>query len=506
SPSTSSGRTGRPQGPLFVGLDIGTSGVKAAVVDTGGTVVALATAPCEVQRPKPGHVEQDPEEYWSAAARCILQALRAPGVEAGRVAAVASCGHAPTLVLLDRGGAPVRAAIVWQDTRAVAEAEALAADPGQAQLTEWLGVRWPVDASMPAARFAWLRRHEPEVLSRVATALLPKDYVHLRLTGEAASDAWSAKGLVHQRTLKPVAALLERVGVSPSVAPRTYQADGVVGRVHAAGAEATGLSAGIPVVAGWTDAMAAMLGTGALGRAGLACDVSGTSEVIGLTSNGLPGDTGPLMAASILDSGRWMVYGPTQASNGSLVWAQRTLGIDNLPRALAEAEALPGEREVVFLPYLQGERAPLWDPRARGAFFGLSVEHGPTHLVRAVLDGVACSVRHVLSAAEAACGGRALEVRVAGGGARMAAWNRIKATACGRAFRPCRTSENGALGAAMLAALGSGTFMDVRSASDAMVQLEEPVLPDERQREGYDRLFERYVALWPRVRDLVTRS
>ena len=493
--------------PLFVGVDIGTSGVKAMVVDTVGNVLALTARACEVQRPRPGLVEQDPEDYWSAATGCIGEALGAPGVDARRVAAVASCGHAPTLVLLDEQGEPIRPAMVWQDTRAVAEAEAMALDPGQDRLTEWLGVRWPVDASMPAARFLWLRRHEPETLARLATALLPKDYVHLRLTGERATDAWSAKGLVHQGTLAPIEPLLALAGVAGSVVPRTLQADGVVGRVTETGASATGLPRGIPVVAGWTDAMAAMLGTGALGAAGLACDVSGTSEVIGLTADALPDDVGPLMAASILGSGRWMVYGPTQASNGSLVWALRTLRMDgDLSDALAAAEAVGGERDLIFLPYLQGERAPLWDPRARGAFFGLSVEHGPAHLVRAVLDGVACSVWHVLSEAERATSRTAKEVRVAGGGARMAAWNRIKASVSGRPFRPCRTSENGALGAAMLAALGSGVFEDARAAGDAMVQLEEPVLPNEAQREAYDRLFTRYVALWPRVSDLVTRT
>ena len=494
--------------PLFVGLDIGTSGVKAGVVDVSGEVLALATAACEVQRPRPGFVEQDPEDYWTAAVGCIREALSAPGIDARRVAAIASCGHAPTLVLLDRHGVPVRPAIVWQDTRAAAEATALAADPGAAQLAEWLGVRWPVDASMPAARFLWLRRHEPETLARVAKALLPKDYVHLRLTGEAASDAWSAKGLVHQVTLAPIEPLFELAGLPAGVAPRALQADGVIGRVTVEGAASTGLPSGIPVVAGWTDAMAAMLGTGALGRPGLACDVSGTSEVIGLTTEGRPDETGPLMAASILGSGRWMVYGPTQASNGSLVWAMRTLGLEaDWAGALAAAERLTGaEDELLFLPYLQGERAPLWDPRARGAFFGLSMEHGPSHLIRAVLDGVACSVWHVLSLAERAAGAPAEEVRVAGGGARMPGWNRIKASVSGRPFRACRTSENGVLGAAMLAALGSGRFADARAAGDAMVRLEEPVLPDEALRAGYDRLFERYVTLWPRVSDLVTRT
>lgn len=490
--------------PLFVGVDIGTSGVKVGVVDAGGEILALTTAPCAVDRPRPGFVEQNPEDYWTVVVGCVREALEAPGVDAQRVAALSSCGHAPTLVLLDARGRPVRPAILWQDTRAAREAEALANDPGPERLAEWLGVRWPVDASLPAARFLWLRRHEPGELARVAKALLPKDYVHLRLTGEASTDAWSGKGLVNQRTLQPIEPLFALSGMPPDVAPRAVAASGVVGRVHAEGAAATGLPAGIPVVAGWTDAMAAMLGTGALGEAGLACDVSGTSEVIGLTAAERPADTGPLMAADVLASGRWMVYGPTQASGGSLGWILRTLGLeDDTAGALERAAGVPaGADGLVFLPYLQGERAPLWDPRARGGLVGLTTAHGPEHLVRAVLEGVACSVWHVLGAAERAVGETTREVRVAGGGARMAGWNRIKASVSGRRFRPCATAENGVLGAAMLAALGSGAYADATAAGRAMVRLDEPVEPDVEAAGVYRRLFERYIALWPRIAEV----
>ena len=491
--------------PLFVGLDIGTSGVKAGVVSARGEILALATKPCTVDRPKPGFVEQDPESYWLAARSCVREALAAPGVDARDVVALSSCGHAPTLVLLDGRDLPVRPAIVWQDTRATAEAERLARDPGPEAMESLLGVRWPVDASLPAARFLWLRAHEPAVLSRVRTAFLPKDYVHFKLTGERATDAWSAKGLVHQGTLEPVGQLLEMAGVSESVAPRAHAAHNVIGRVNEGGGDATGLPVGTPVVAGWTDAMAAMLGSGALGHPGVACDVSGTSEVIGLTAASKPADSGPLMAADILGSGRWMVYGPTQASGGSLGWVLRTLGLggDAAGATSLAADVPAGADGLVFLPYLQGERAPLWDPRARGALVGLATSHEPAHLVRAVLEGVACSVWHVLSAAERATGERAREVRVAGGGARMTLWNQIKADVSGRRFRPCVATENGVLGAAMLAALGSANFANAAQAGDAMVKLDAPIEPNVEVGGVYRRLFERFVALWPRAADLI---
>jgi xylulokinase len=500
------------RGPLFIGLDIGTSAVKAGLVDAHGTILALTTAPCSVSRPQPGWAEQDPADYWTGAVTCIRELLATPGVVPSQIVALASCGHAPTLVLLDEHRRPVRPAIIWQDTRAAAEAAALAQDPGTDALAVHYGTRWPVDASQPPARFRWLARHEPETLRSVRTALLPKDYVHLQLTGEAATDAWSGKGLVHQETLQPVAALRDLCGVDPSVAPRALMPGGVVGHVNPDAARETGLAPGTAVVAGWTDAMAAMLGTGALGYPGMGCDVSGTSEVIGLTFAKKPSTTGPLMAAEVAGSGRYMVYGPTQASGASLGWALRTLGGATTPGgaplsqedALAEAgRAAPGAAGLLFLPYLQGERAPIWDPRARGGFFGLTAAHERGDLFRAVLEGVACSVRHVLGASEAIAGTEAGEVRVAGGGARITLWNQTKADVLNRPLRPCATAENGVIGTAMLAALGAGIYPDVATAGDAMVALQEPVLPDPAHRETYETLFRRYIALYPRIADVV---
>lgn len=487
----------------LIGLDIGTSACKAGLVNTSGEIIALATTACDVSRPHAGWAEQDSRAYWEAAVRCIRELLTSPRAEPRRIAGLASCGHAPTMVLLDDRHEPVRPAILWQDTRAVAEAEELAAHPGTDVLAGWLGVRWPVDASMPAARFRWLGKHEPAALTRTRLVLLPKDYVHLRLTGSASTDVWSAKGLVHQQTRDPIGPLLEWAGVGTQIVPPALVPSEIMGHVSATASEETGVPIGTPVIAGWTDAMAAMLGSGALGLTGVACDVSGTSEVIGLTHWRRPVDTGPLMAAAILDSGRWMVYGPTQASGGSLSWALRALGDPTPDQALAEAaQAEPGAAGVLFLPYLQGERAPLWDPRARGAFVGLTTVHERRHLLRAVLEGVACSVRHVLSAAEASTGATADEVRVAGGGARVPTWNQIKADVTGRIFRPCTTTENGVLGAAMLAAIGAGLFDGAAAAGQAMVSLEAPVLPDSTRHELYETTFERYIAAYPRLRGL----
>jgi xylulokinase len=227
--------------------------------------------------------------------------------------------------------------------------------------------------------------------------------------------------------------------------------------------------------------------------------------VVGLTLAERPRETGPLLTAPVVDTGRWQLYGPTQSSGGSLGWALQALASPALEagQALALAEAAPpGAEGLVFLPYLEGERAPLWDPRARGAFVGLTSSHGQAHLLRAVLEGVACSVRHILHTAEELSASRTDELRVAGGGSRLALWNRIKADVVGRPVRPCVTSENGVLGAAMLASVGAGIYRDVTAAGAGMVQLQAGVEPDPATAEAYDRLYARYVALYPRLKGL----
>jgi xylulokinase len=491
--------------PQLIGLDVGTTSCKAGLFDARGNLIALASAPHGVRRWGDGRVEQDAEWYWDGAVRCLRELLAAPGADRRHLVGMSACGQAPTMILLDGAGAPVRPAILWQDTRAAAEAAALAEDPGRDVLAAWLGVPWPVDASLPLARLLWLRRHEPESVAQARLVLLPKDFVQLRLTGAVATDTWSGKGLVHQGTRQPIGALRALTGLDLGAVPPALASDEVMGRVSAAGAAATGLPEGLPVAAGWTDAMAAMLGSGGLDRAGLAADVSGTSEVVGLTLGARPAAAGPLLTAPVVDSGRWQLYGPTQSSGGSLGWALQAFASPALETEAALVEAAtapPGAGGVLFLPYLEGERAPLWDPRARGAFVGLGSAHSRAHLLRAVLEGVACSVRHILHTAEALAGAPAAELRVAGGGSRLALWNQIKADAVGRPVRACVTSENGVLGAAMLAAVGAGVYGDVTAAGEAMVQLLDPLAPDPETAATYDRLYERYVALYPRIKDL----
>jgi xylulokinase len=485
---------------VLLGIDVGTSAAKAALHRPDGELVAEAVEPCRVERPRPGWVEQDPEEIWRAARLAARAALaRLDGRD--EVAAVGVCGHSPTLVLVDRDGQAVRPAILWQDRRAAAEAAELAERlPGE-RMAALLGGRLPGGPSFPHPRLLWLQRHEPSALERAWRALDTKDWVNFRLTGEAASDPWSAKGLANMRSGEPIAAWADLLGVDPALAPPTRRPSQPCGRVTAAAASELGLRAGTPVAIGWTDGACAMLGTGCF-AAPSAFDAAGTSEVVGLTVPDPPDDPRLLVAPG--PDPRWtLVMGPTQAGGGSVAWAAALLGLATAAVAELAAGAPPGAGGVLFLPYLEGERAPLWDPHARGVFFGLGIAHGRAELARAVFEGVGHSVRHVLETIEHATGARPTELRVCGGGAREPFWNQLKADLTGLTVRTTAQPETSALGAAMLAGVAGGVFASMDQAA-SMVRLGAAYEPHPTP--SYESAHRTYRDLYPRLRDLFDRG
>jgi xylulokinase len=485
---------------LLLGIDVGTTNAKAALYALDGEPVAEASVPCRVERPRDGWVEQDAEEIWRAAGEAVRGALASAGGE-DRVAAIGVCGHSPTLILLDADGRPVRPAIIWQDRRAAAEAEEIRSRVPDEEMVGLLGGRLPFGPSFPHPRLLWLRRHEPEALGRARVALDTKDWVNFRLTGARCSDPWSAKGLANMQTGRPIAAWRDLLDVDPSIAPPTRSPAAACGRVAPAAAAALGLPAGVPVATGWTDGGCAMLGTGCFAAEATAYDVAGTSEVIG-TVVPRPCQDGRFQNAPGPDPGWTLLMGPTQTSGAALLWAARLLGVEAGELARLAAQAAPGAGGVVFLPYLEGERAPIWDPDARGVLFGLATSHGRPEVARAVLEGVACAVRHVLETFEEATGRRLRSLRVCGGGAREPLWNQIKADLTGRRVQALASPETAATGAAMLAAVAGGLAPSLDAAASSLVRLGSAYDPDIRLAGTYDATFATYVALYPRLRDL----
>jgi xylulokinase len=487
---------------VVIGVDLGTTGCKAGAFSLSGELLGQGFCSCSVNRPLPNWVEQDCWQYWESAAGAIRQALAS--IEPSAVIGLACCGHTPSLVLLDDDGRPVRPAIIWQDSRASAEASTLEQEIGAEQWKDWLGLDLPRNASYPPARLRWLRTHEPAALLKTRQLLQPKDYLNYLLTGKIASDYWGSKGIVHLSTGEPIAAYRSALGIDPALAPPCRHPHHLLGLLSSESASALGLAKGVPVATGWTDALCGMLGTGALAQSGSAFDIAGTSEIVGLTSSNEPVNHAGVLVAPVLDTDLRVVYGPTQTSGGAVDWFVSTFLSKQGARESVAVDDLPASNsaDLLFLPYLEGERAPIWDPKARGVFFGVSLEHTKTDFLRAVLEGVAFSIRHVLETAEQATGLTAGTLHLSGGGATSAIWNQIKSDVLGRTVQPTFVRDAGTLGAAMLAALAVHAFSDLKEASAAMVRQRPPVLANDQMSIRYDQLYRTYRELYRRVRDL----
>jgi xylulokinase len=469
--------------PAVLAIDLGTTSLKAGLVGLDGTLIASAQARTGAMTGyATGRAEQDPEAWWVAAA-AVGQELVAH--DDANVVAIAADGHGPTLTAVDSAGRPTRPAITWLDARATAELDELAAATG---LRGWaLGV-------LPAA--LWVARNEPSVAARTAWYLNTWEFLALRLTGCAATTTVAGQQL-------PSSDTLAAAGLDPARVPQQVAAGSVLGGLSIEAARELGLQPGIPVVAGVVDAFASFHGAGLLAP-GDAIDTGGASGGFGVYWNQPVEADGSFCTPAPLD-GLYIVGGAMAATGRALDWFVDDVLGGAIPLATVVEEAAatpPGADGLVFLPYLAGERSPIWDPEARGAFVGLTVRHGRAHMVRAILEAAALAIRHV-AAPILAAGVTVGEMRLCGGPARSAAWNRIKADVTGFTVAVPRVLETAVVGSAILAATGIGAYPDARTAIAAMTRLDQRLEPNRALRGLYDELFETYVAIHPAIRPIV---
>jgi len=418
---------------LFLGIDVSTTGAKALLIDEKGAVVATVTTPLTLQTPKPLWSEQDPGEWWAGTVTSTRRALAEAGAKADEVAAVGLTGQMHGLVLLDADRKVLRPAILWNDQRTGPECEEIHRRVGTAELIREVGNIALTGFTAP--KILWVRKHEPEVYRRARLVLLPKDYVRLRLTGEAAMDKADGSGTIlfdlKKRTWSR--RVLEKLEIPAEWMPPTFEGPEATGRVTAAAAAETGLKEGTPVMAGGGDQSAGAVGAGAV-RPGVVSLTLGTSGVVFATTDApLVEPEGRLHAFCHAVPGKWHFMGVTLAAAGSLQWYRDTLApSEGFDAIVAEAERAPaGSEGLLFLPYLSGERTPYPDPLARGSFVGLTLRHRRAHMTRAVLEGVAFSMKDCFGLLQGAGLGAVREVRIAGGGAKGPLWRRIVASVLG---------------------------------------------------------------------------
>jgi xylulokinase len=489
---------------LLVGLDLGTSAVKVGVFDTEGNLLRRSRRSYPLYTPHPGWTEQEPEEWWASTCAALGEALA--GVEAGRIAAVGLSGQSPSQVLLADDGTALGRAIVWSDRRATLEAEWLAERITPEQAEVWTDCAFVTGVNQPPARLLWLRTHRSDDWARCAAVIQPKDYIAYQLTGEIATDVNSALGLYNPQSRQYSPDLLRLLDVDPSRMPPVLGQTAITGHVKPGAAAATGLQPGVPVITGTIDAWCDIIGCVGIAP-GSAVDVAGTSEVVALTMAELVSGDGVFGAP--LANGRYWVGGPMQVGAAALTWLSRCFyGQESPDFRLLESEAMsvaPGAEGLLFLPYLRGERAPVWDPAARGTLFGLTDRHSRAHCTRAVYEGVAYAVRDLLERCKAVAVAAPKAVRVSGGGSASDFWNQVKADIIGLPVQRVAVLEAACLGAAVLAAAGVGLFDGLEQASEAMIRVGETFDPIAAHVSRYESMFATWRLLYPTLRPLFQR-
>jgi xylulokinase len=457
---------------FVLGIDVSTTATKAVLVDETGAVRGVGTSEYGFSVPRPLWSEQDPGLWWEGAVRAIGAVLASTGVAGADVVAIGLTGQMHGLVLLDAADRVLRPAILWNDQRTGAECDAIRAAVGPERLIEITGN----DAltGFTAPKLVWVRDHEPEVWRQVAHVLLPKDFVRLRLTGAYALDKADGAGtmLFDLAARDWSAEVLAALEIPAAWLPPTHEGPEITGALSAEAADATGLRAGTPVVAGGGDQAANAVGVGVVSPGRMALSLGTSGVVFAATDRPLFEPRGRVHAFCHAVPGRWHLMSVMLSAAGSLRWFRDALapGVDFADLVAPAAEVRAGSDGLLFLPYLSGERSPHADPLARGAFIGLTLGHDRRHMTRAVLEGVAFGLRDGLDLMTAAGMTPPDQIRASGGGTASPLWRQILADVLGAEIATVDTTEGAAYGAAVLAAVGGGWFPTVDAATGSFVR------------------------------------
>ncbi|MGI9452589.1 MAG: xylulokinase [Geminicoccaceae bacterium] len=490
---------------LSIGLDVGTSGVKALLVTGEGDIAASATEEYQLLTPKPGWTEQEPESWWTASCR-VLKSL-AEKAEAP-IEAIGLTGQMHGAVFLDDDGEVIRPALLWNDQRTADECADIESRIGSQRLRGITGN--PALTGFQAPKVLWLRKHEPEAYSRLRHVLLPKDFIRYRLSGALATDASDAAGtllldLVRRNWSEEI---LKALDIPLEWLPKVHEGPDITGHVNADGAKASGLQQGLPVIAGGGDNAAAAVGSGVVGE-GTGFVSLGTSGVVFVASEKPKIDPdGALHAFCHAVPGRYHLMGVILSAGGSLRWYRDNLArlsvdrsVDAYDQIFARAsEVSAGADGLFYLPYLAGERTPHMDPFARGAFVGLSLAHDDRHMARAVIEGISFALKDSLVLMDR-LGVSPDQLFAVGGGARSPLWRTWLASILGVGLQRLEVEEGPAMGAALLGAVGAGIHSDVETAVAKMIRKEGPLeTPKPALEDRYHPVYERFTRLYPALK------
>lgn len=507
----------------LLGIDLGTTGVKAALFAAeDGRILSDAFIDYPLVHPHPGWAEQDPADWWRATTTAIRTCLKAgamQGIQPADVRGVGLSGQMHGVVLLDARRKVLRRCIIWADQRSHAQCVWITERVGASRLIEL--VSNPALTGFSAPKLLWVRDNEPELFQQARTMLLPKDYIRYLLTGVMAMEISDAAGtcLLDVRQGVWSQEVLQALELDPTLLPPVVPADAVSGVITEGVADLTGLPAGTPVTGGGADNACGAVGNGVV-KPGLALVSVGTSGIVLAHADTPQVDrSGPIPRVHTFNHAvprSWYLMGVTQGAGLSLRWVRDNIGlperalerwtnIDAYEHLAREAEGVAaGCDGLIFLPYLQGERTPHLDPHARGGWIGLTASHDRRHLIRSVLEGVAFSLKDCFAIIKEQ--GLSLEqLRATGGGARSPLWRQIIADVLGVELVTTNASEGPAFGAALLAGVAGGVYASIQEACEQTVRVVERTEPHPAVAQTYAQAYETYRALYPALKPIINR-
>lgn len=489
----------------LLGIDIGTSACKVAVFSEDGTVLAQSNKPYEVYYPKAGWVEQDPDEWWNAIVEGIKDVLAQKGVEPSEIAGIGVDGQSWSAIPVDAEGKVLARTPIWMDTRAREICDEVKAKLGEDRIFEVAGNDFLPSYTTP--KMIWFKKECPEIYEKTALFLQSNSYIVYKLTGEYSQDVSQGYGIhfFNMKTLQYDEALAEDLGLRTNLVPRLYACDEVVGTVTAEISELTGLREGTPVVAGGLDAACGTLGAGVYEK-GQTQEQGGQAGGMSICTDEALAHKKLILSAHVVP-GRWLLQGGTVGGGGTLRWFREEFGQDlSFDDLTTEAgKVKPGSDGVIFLPYMVGERSPIWNPDAKGVFYGLGFDKTRGHMIRALLEGVAFSLQHNLQTAEEV-GAHVGVMNAMGGASNSVLWTQIKADVTGKTIQVPTSDTATTLGAAILAGMGCGIYKDYEDAVKKTIVITRVQTPNMKNHEIYTKSMEMYLKLYESLKGLFSES
>lgn len=502
-------------GQLLLGIDIGTSACKIAVFEKNGTVIAAGSGDYPVYYPQPGWAEQNPDEWWTAVCETIKTLLEKNHIDAREIAGVGIDGQSWSAIPIDQEGNVLANTPIWMDTRAQDICDRINREIGEENIFALTGNS--LQPSYTTAKILWYKENLPQMYEKIDKILQSNAFIAYRLTGTLSHDMSQGYG-VHCFDMKNGCwndEMCEKMGIPRSFLPELVPCHQVVGTVTAKAAEKTGLAEGTPVVAGGLDAACGTLGAGVI-HVGETQEQGGQAGGMSICIEEYAADPRLILGAHVVP-GQWLLQGGTVGGGGVMRWFEKEFAgyereiadrvgkssLDQLNEIAQETP--PGSDGVVFLPYMAGERSPIWDPNAKGVYYGLDFNKTKGHMVRAAMEGVAFSLKHNLDIAEDT-GAKVEELRAMGGSANSLLWTQIKSDITGKPIVVPSSDTATTLGAVILAGVGVGVYKDFEEAVHMTVKLTRRHEPDMEKHRLYQKNYETYLELYKSLKSLMRKG